>query len=126
MPHAQTAPGNHAPKALGNIVSLSGDLPEGSPPTSYAAHAVLQGNRGSVLAFAGLTLLRSLLIAPGLAIAGIRGKKLFYGSLAGSGVISGVALAYVYMLDRKKKLEVEIGEAQITSPTPQSAAQPAT
>jgi len=109
----------HAPTALGNLVPLSGDLPEGSPPTSYAAHAVLQGNRGSIFAFAGLTLLRSLLIAPGLALAGIRGKKLFYGSLAGSGVISGVALAYVFMLDRKKKLEVEIGEAQIAQPAVQ-------
>jgi len=106
----------HAPNALGNIVPLSGGIPEGSPPTSYAAHAVLQGNRGSILAFAGLTLLRSLLLAPGLALAGIRGKKLLYGSLAGSGVISGVALAYVFMLDRKKRAEAEAAPAQSTEP----------
>ena len=96
----------HAPAALGNIVSLSGDLPEGSPPTSYAAHAVLSGKGGALAAFAGLTLLRSLLIAPGLALAGIRGKQLLYGSLAGSGVISAVALGYVFTLDRRKKAEL--------------------
>ena len=95
----------HAPAALGNIVSLSGDLPEGSPPTSYAAHAVLKGRGGAILAFGGLTLLRSLLIAPGLALAGIRGKQLLWGSLAGSAVISATALGYVFALDKKKRAE---------------------
>ena len=95
----------HAPAALGNIVPLAGDLPEGSPPTSYAAHAALKGTPRAIAAFAGLTLLRSLIIAPGLALAGIRGKKLVQASLAASGTISATALAYVFVSDRKKRYE---------------------
>lgn len=95
----------HAPAALGNIVPLAGDLPEGSPPTSYAAHAALKGEPRALAAFAGLTLLRSLIIAPGLALAGIRGKTLVYGALAASGTISASALAYVFVHDRKRRFE---------------------
>ncbi len=86
------------PSGLGNIVPLGNadTLPKGSPPSSYAAYAVLDGERGALLRFLGLTVLRSLLIAPGVAIMGIRGKQLVLGSLAGSGVISVSALGYVW------------------------------
>lgn len=89
-----------SPGAVGNVVPLSGAndgvIPEGSPPTSYAAHAVLGGEPGAIIRFGALTILRSLLVAPGLAIAGIRGKPLLYGSLASSGMISAFAIAYCY------------------------------
>lgn len=85
---------------LGNVVPLGADtahIPAGSPPTSYAAHAVVTGQSGALLRFVGFTLLRSLLIAPGIAIAGIRGKQLLWGSLAASGAISAASLGYAYV-----------------------------
>lgn len=88
--------------ALGNVVPMyTGVVPEGSPPTSYAAYATLNGDKGSMLKFAGLTILRSLLIAPGMAIAGVRGKQLLWGSLAASGFVSMSALVYCYALAQK-------------------------
>jgi hypothetical protein len=87
-------------QGLGNVVPLGADaaanIPEGSPPTSYAAYAVVTGERGALLRFAGFTLLRSLIIAPGVALAGVRGRQLVWGSLAASGVISAAALGYAY------------------------------
>jgi hypothetical protein len=94
-----------APAALGNVVPLGANLPEGSPPTSYAAHEALKGTPQAIASFGGLTLLRSLLIAPGLALMGVRGKQLLYGSLAASGFISISALFYVFALNKKKAQE---------------------
>lgn len=95
------------PSALGNVVStgaVSG-VPEGSPPTSYAAYACINGEKGAYLKFGALTVLRSLLIAPGMALAGIRGPKLLYGALAASGAVSVSALVYCYALGQASKNE---------------------
>ncbi len=115
----------HAPAALGNLVPLAGDLPEGSPPTSYAAHAAMTGSPRAIASFAGLTLLRSLLVAPGLALVGVRGKQVVYGSLAASGMISLSALAYVVVLARKQKYEAA-ALAHETSPLDATAPATAT
>ena len=92
MPPNSPAP----PSALGNVVPLGNadTVPQGSPPSSYAAYALVDGERGALLRFAGLTVLRALLIAPGVALAGARGQKLILGSLAGSAFISAAALGY--------------------------------
>lgn len=94
MPPNTPAP----PSALGNVVPLGNadTVPQGSPPSSYAAYALADGERGALLRFAGLTVLRALLIAPGVALAGARGQKLILGSLAGSAVISVAALGYAF------------------------------
>lgn len=86
------------PKALGNIVPIGGfdEVPEGSPPSSYAAASCARGDAGALPRMFGLTLLRALLIAPGVAMAGVRGKQLVYGSLAGSGLITVSALLYAW------------------------------
>jgi hypothetical protein len=93
------------PVVLGNLVPLAGSVPEGSPPTSYAAHAALSGSPKAIGMFMALTALRALIIAPGMAVAGIRGKQLLWGSLASSGLVSGIALVYCYALDRKLKAQ---------------------
>ena len=92
------------PSALGNIVPLGNadTVPQGSPPSSYAAYALVDGERGAVLRFAGLTLLRALLIAPGIALAGVRGQRLILGSLAGSGFISMAAVGYAFVSKRQQ------------------------
>lgn len=95
-----------SPAAVGNVVPMSGasdGVPAGSPPTSYAAFACLTGEPGSIIRFSALTVLRSLIIAPGLIIAGVRGKQLVYGSLAASGVVSVSALVYCYSLAQTAK-----------------------
>jgi len=105
------------PSGLGNIVPLgnAATLPKGSPPSSYAAYAVLDGEKGAIIRFAGLTILRSLLIAPGVAIMGIRGKQLVLGSLAGSGVISLSALGYVWY-SRKQAAAEAVAPLPTTDP----------
>jgi hypothetical protein len=107
------------PNALGNVVPLGNadTVPQGSPPSSYAAYALAEGERGALLRFAGLTVLRALLIAPGVALAGARGQKLILGSLAGSAVISVAALGYVFV-SRKQAAQpaIQIGPLPTTAP----------
>jgi len=95
------------PNALGNIVPLGNadTVPQGSPPSSYAAYAIVDGEPGSIVRFAGLTILRALLIAPGVALAGVRGKQLILGSLAGSGLISLAAVGYCFVSKQKAQAQ---------------------
>lgn len=92
-----------APKGLGNVVPLGNadTVPQGSPPSSYAAYAVVRREPGALVRFTGLTVLRSLLIAPGMALAGVKGRPLLLGSLAASGVISLTALGYCWAGNRQ-------------------------
>lgn len=92
--------------AIGNVVPMAGashGVPDGSPPTSYAAVGALTGEPGALLRFSALTALRSLIIAPGLAVAGVRGKQLLFGSLASSITISVSALIYAAAIAAKTK-----------------------
>lgn len=73
----------------------------GSPPSSYAVAAVYEGDPAGWLWVGGGTFARSLFILPGLYLAGVRGKRLFLGSLLGSVTIS-TALFVFYGLRRSQ------------------------
>ena len=75
----------------------------GSPPSDYAVLAVVEGQDGAVWDLAGLTLLRSTLISPGLYLAGLRGKDLVKASLAASASISAALLVWYAVAPPKKR-----------------------
>lgn len=52
-------------------------MQRGSPPSDYAVLALVQGQPEALSRVAVLTAKRSLLIAPGLWLAGFRGRDLF-------------------------------------------------
>ena len=54
------------------------------PPSDYAIEALVRGRPGGLSRTVVLTAWRSLLIAPGLYVAGVRGKSLAWGSVAAS------------------------------------------
>jgi hypothetical protein len=62
--------------------------PANAPPSSYAVYDLAAGVPGSAVRVAGLTLVRSAFIVPGLYIAGVRGWKMLWGALAASATIS--------------------------------------
>lgn len=70
-----------------------------SPPSSYAVAAVYEGDPAGWAKVATATALRAIFVAPGLAVAGIRGRKLLVGSLAASAGIT-TALFLLYGLKR--------------------------
>ena len=59
-------------------------MKEGHPPSDYAIEALVRGRPGGLSRTVVLTAWRSLLIAPGLYVAGVRGKSLAWGSVAAS------------------------------------------
>ena len=59
-------------------------MEEGAPPSDYAIEALVRGRPGGLSRTVVLTAWRSLLIAPGLYVAGVRGKSLAWGSVAAS------------------------------------------
>lgn len=71
-----------------------------APPTVYAVSRVIEGDRGGWPKVITGALQRSLFIAPGLALAGIRGEKLLKGSLYGSAAVTGF-LFVMYALRKK-------------------------
>jgi hypothetical protein len=77
---------------------------------------VINGDGGAIVRFVGFTLLRALLIAPGIALAGIRGKQLVYGSLAASGAISAVSLGYAWAVKDKPAAAKPVGPLPNTPP----------
>jgi len=66
----------------------------GAPPTDYAIYALVRGEPRALQRVAGLTLVRACLIAPGLYVAGIRGRKLVTQSLAASVGVSALLTAW--------------------------------
>ncbi len=72
-----------------------------SPPSSYAVAAALEGEPYAMARVAGATAMRGLFIVPGLAFAGVRGKKLVLGAAYGAVGIT-VALFVLYGLRRSK------------------------
>lgn len=74
-------------------------LERGSPPSSYAVAAALEGEPGSWGRVLVGTLQRSLFLAPGIALAGVRGEQLVKAALLGSAGITGVLFA-IYSLRR--------------------------
>ncbi len=65
-------------------------------PTYRTAKRVVGGDMTAPVEFFGWTVLRSLIIMPGLALAGVRGWKLVTGALAGSAMVSTFALYRTY------------------------------
>ena len=63
-------------------------MEEGAPPSDYAIEALVRGRPGGLPRTLGLTAKRTLFIAPGLYFAGIRGRQLFWGSVAASVTIT--------------------------------------
>lgn len=63
-------------------------------PSSASACNLLNGADGAVPSFLGHWALRGVLIAPGLALAGVRGRSLWVGALASSTMISAFLLLY--------------------------------
>ena len=63
-----------------------------SAPTYETAHRIVTGDLTAPIEMVGWTVLRSLLIAPALALAGVRGNRLVWASLAGSSMVSLFAL----------------------------------
>lgn len=70
-----------------------------SPPSSYAIAGVLEGEPGSVGRVIFGTLQRSLFLAPGLGLAGLRGEQLVRSALLASASITG-CLFGLYTLRR--------------------------
>jgi hypothetical protein len=63
-------------------------LERGSPPSSYAMAAALEGEPGGWARVAVGTLHRSLLLTPGIALAGVRGGELVRAAVLGSAGIT--------------------------------------
>ena len=78
------------------VVGLGGVRPafglgDAALPSGDAALRFIRGEKGAIVDVASTTLVRSGLIAVGLAIVGLRGKQLFKGTLgAGLAVEAGV------------------------------------
>jgi hypothetical protein len=66
----------------------------GSPPSTYCALALVEGQPGAVWRFMGAWLGRCFFIAPGLALAGYKGKELAIASMAASASISTVLILF--------------------------------
>jgi hypothetical protein len=75
-------------------------LAPNAPPSDYAIADLVNGVPGAGWRVAGLTLLRSLIIAPGLALMGMRGSKLVASSLAASGTVSA-SMTIMYAVRKK-------------------------
>jgi hypothetical protein len=76
-----------------------------SPPSSYAVAAALEKRPGAWGKVASGTLQRALFLAPGLALAGVRGDQLVKGAVLGSMGIT-VWLFFLYSLRRRGYVKV--------------------
>lgn len=85
------------------IVCPQAFVEPGSPPTSYAVAGVLNGEPGAWGRVAWGVLERSVFIAPGLYLAGVRGKTLATGSLLASASITTWLFA-LYGIRRREAL----------------------
>ena len=71
-----------------------------SPPSAYAISDLVQRKPGAVGRTFVLTLQRSLLIAPGLYVTGLRGRRLLIGSVYASVAVT-LALAILYSFKKQ-------------------------
>ena len=89
-------------------------------PTYKTARRVVNGDMTAPVEFLGWTALRSIIIMPGLAIAGIRGKQLLLSALAGSTFVSLFAL-YSDVYDQEhgetRMLQLMAAEREMSFPT---------
>lgn len=67
-----------------------------APPSVYAVQAFLEGQNGAVLRMAKATAMRTIVIAPGLYVAGLRGKDLVRATAySAMSITAGLLLYYV-------------------------------
>jgi hypothetical protein len=73
-----------------------------APPSTYAIQALLEGQKGALLRVGQTTLTRTAFIAPGLYLAGLRGRDLVrataYASLS---ITAGLVLYYAWGRPKK-------------------------
>lgn len=72
-------------------------------PSSSAAKNFLKGEDGGAFEMVAATALRSILIAPGLYLAGVRDRKLIAASLLSSTMITGFVVGYLALTNKAKK-----------------------
>ena len=75
-----------------------------SLPSSDAAAEFLKGREGGTGKVIASTVLRSVLILPGLLVVGVEPRKAFFGSIISSSLITGFILIYMGSHDSKKRL----------------------
>ena len=103
---ATSAPAPDPPTLTGEVVDRLPDAPRDAPPSTYAVVDFLDGADGSIVRLAGLTLLRTVFIAPGIFIAAkVTGTEMGFGkvmgfSLASSATITGGMVGW-YALRRR-------------------------
>lgn len=73
-----------------------------SAPTYETAHRIVSGDLTAPIEMVGWTALRALLISGGLALAGVRGNRLVWASLAGSSMVSLFALWRSYVTQKAR------------------------
>ena len=78
-------------------------------PTYRTARKVVNGDMTAPVEFLGWTMLRSLIMLPGLAVAGVRGRQLVVASLAGSTFVSMFALYRTYTTKNMEKHQHLLG-----------------
>lgn len=93
----------------------------GSPPSSYAIYDLVTGVPGALPRTIGLTAVRSIFIAPGLYLAGVRGWTLVKGSLLASAFIS---LGMIGLCAWKARCAVQLAAQQPPDPMRATAAPP--
>lgn len=74
-----------------------------APPSSYAIADVIEARPGAWPRTVGLTAWRSVVIAPGLALAGVRGRRLVAGSIGASCVLTAYLLGYYWVAKRRQR-----------------------
>lgn len=88
------SPPEDPPTLTGELVDRLPDAPQGAPPSSYAVADLLDGRDGSVVRLAGLTLLRTAFIFPGIFIANkITGTEMSFGKLAGYSLATSTSIS---------------------------------
>ena len=87
------------------------EVPGGSPVSDYAIASWVAGEPGAFMRVVRLTFSRSFIVMPGvftgLALAGVRGKRLVAGTAFGSflGSVGITAIIYAYYSRQRRELE---------------------
>lgn len=70
------------------------EIPRGSAPSTYSALAVVERQPGAIWGFFGATVLRGLLMVPGMWVGGARGSVLWLGAMGSAVSLSAALLMY--------------------------------
>lgn len=82
------------PTLTGEVVDRLPDAPRDAPPSTYAVVDFLDGADGSIVRLAGLTLLRTAFIFPGIWVANkITGTEMGFGKLAGYSLATSTSIS---------------------------------